>query len=101
MNDDSKQGDGDTAAPAPDNAGTPPAAAARSEAYRERFRQSQIIAAQVARARTAGGQPSEDEAARLVAEFHARGRQVTVCPPPDTAPAGEQDRGTPPKRSST
>lgn len=101
MNDDSNQGDPENAAPATGNGAAPPPAAARSEAYRERFRQAQIVAAQVARARTAGGQPSEDEAARLVAEFHARGRQVTVCPPPDATPSGEQDRGTPPKRSST
>jgi hypothetical protein len=69
-----------------------PAATTRAEAYRERFRKAQAIAAQVARARAAGGKPSEEEAARLVAQFHARGGQVTVCPPAEEATPGEQDR---------
>jgi hypothetical protein len=72
-----------------------PASAARSDAQRERLRQSQIIAAQVARARTAGGQPSDDEVARLVAEFHARGGQVTTHPEPEAPPLPEPDRGRP------
>jgi hypothetical protein len=53
---------------------------ARADAQRERFRRNQLIAAQAARIRAAGGPPSENEAARLVAEFHAKGGQVTVCP---------------------
>lgn len=61
----------------------PPAAASRAEAYRERFRQAQIVAAQVARARTAGGPPNDDQAARMIAEFHARGGKTTVCPESD------------------
>lgn len=68
------------------------AARTRADAYRERFRQAQAIAAQVARARAAGGQPSETEAARLVAEFHARGGRVTVCPQPDATPPAESGR---------
>lgn len=39
------------------------------------------IAEQRARSEQAGGKPSDDEAARLVAEFYARGGQTTVCPP--------------------
>ncbi|WP_137181755.1 hypothetical protein [Roseomonas sp. AR75] len=70
-----------------------PATPSRAEAYRERFRQSQAIAAQVARARAAGGQPSESEAARLVAEFHARGGKVTVCPQPEETPPTDSGRG--------
>ena len=54
---------------------------ARSDAYRERFRKAQLVAAQVARARAAGGPPSDEEAGRLVAQFHARGGQVITCPP--------------------
>ncbi len=72
---------------------------ARADAYRERFRQAQAIAAQIARARAAGGQPSESEAARLVAEFHARGGQVTVCPQAEDPPEG-QERGKPARRSA-
>jgi hypothetical protein len=69
--------------------GEAPTAATRADMYRERFRQSQVITAQAARARAAGGTPSEDEAARLVAEYKARGGRVIVCPlvedePPDT-----------------
>jgi hypothetical protein len=55
----------------------------RAERYRERFRLSQTIAAQGARIEATGGKPSEDEAARMVSEFHARGGQVTICPPAD------------------
>jgi hypothetical protein len=33
-----------------------------------------------ARCRGAGAEPSENELARMVAEFHARGGRVTVCP---------------------
>lgn len=90
------QSDSDHEAPPAETAES--AATRRADAYRERFRQSQAIAAQVARARAAGGQPSEDEAARMVAEFHARGGQVTVCPQPEEAPQGDQDRGKPARR---
>lgn len=64
-----------------------PAKPTRSEAYRERLRQAQIVASQAARARAAGKKPNDDEATRLVAEFHARGGQVTYCDPAeDTVP---------------
>ena len=55
----------------------------RADRFRERIRLSQTIAAQRARIEATGGKPSEEEAARMVSEFHARGGQVTVCPPPD------------------
>ena len=71
----------------------PPAAASRAEAQRERFRRAQAIAAQAPRARAAGGAPGEAEAARLVAEFHARGGRVTVCPPAEDAPDVPRARG--------
>ncbi|MEN0076594.1 hypothetical protein [Roseicella sp. DB1501] len=70
-----------------------PAASARRQALRERFDRAQTIAAQAARARSAGGAPSDDEAARLVAEFHAQGGRVTVCPPAEEetpAPSGKR-----------
>ena len=76
-----------------------PTTPTRADAYRERFRQAQAIAAQIARARAAGGQPTETEAARLVAEFHARGGQVTICPPPNDGPPEERERSKPTKRS--
>lgn len=62
------------------------AAAERARKYQERFRRTQAIAAQAARSRAAGGRPSEEEAARLVAEFHARGGQITICPPAEEPP---------------
>ena len=55
----------------------------RAGRLRERIRLSQTIAAQRARIEASGGKPSEDEAARMISEFHARGGQVTLCPPPD------------------
>ena len=55
----------------------------RADRVRERIRLSQTIAAQRARIDATGGKPSEEEAARMVSEFHARGGQVTICPPPD------------------
>ncbi|WP_270933536.1 hypothetical protein [Falsiroseomonas oryzae] len=73
---------------------------ARAEAYRERFRQAQLIAAQVARVRAAGGPPGEDETARLIAEFHARGGKVTVCPEPEQQEAADQNQPRA-KRSAT
>lgn len=88
-------------APATNPSPTPsptPAALTRAEAVRERFRQSQAIAAQVARARAAGGQPSDAEAARLVAEFHARGGQVTVYPQAEETPPSEGGRANRPGR---
>jgi hypothetical protein len=65
-----------------------PTAATRAEMYRERFRRSKAIAAQAARVRAAGGTPSDDEAARLVAEYQARGGRVTVCPLAEDEPSG-------------
>ena len=55
----------------------------RAERLRKRIRLSQTIAAQRARIEATGGKPSEDEAARMVSEFHARGGQVNICLPPD------------------
>lgn len=95
------QSDSDDQTPAEPAAATAGDAASRkAEAYRERFRKSQAIAAQIARARAAGGQPDETEAARLVAEFHARGGQVTVYPEAEEPPPGEQDRKTGRARTS-
>jgi hypothetical protein len=60
-----------------------PAATKRAEMQREKFR----VAQQRARSEAAGGRPSEAEASRMLAEFHARGGQVTVCAPAeDTTP---------------
>jgi hypothetical protein len=65
-------------------------AAKRAEAGRARFH----VAAQRDAALAAGGAPSEADAARMVAEFHARGGRVTVCPPAEGAPPGTgSDRG--------
>jgi hypothetical protein len=60
------------------------AAAKRAEAGRARVH----VAAQKDAAMAAGGSPSEAEAARMVAEFHARGGRVTVCPPAEGGPPG-------------
>ncbi len=69
----------------------PPKAATRADAIRERLRRAQVIAAQAARVQAAGGPPSKEESARLVAEFQAQGGRITVCPPAeDEAP----DAGT-------
>ena len=66
----------------------------RAGRLRERIRLSQTIAAQRARIEATGGKPSEGEAARMVSEFHARGGQVTICPPPDdTGTDGEPGHG--------
>ena len=68
----------------------------RAERYRERFRQMQAIAEKKARIDRAGGTPSEVEAARMIAEFHARGGQVTVCPPADdVSPDADDHHGRP------
>jgi hypothetical protein len=66
-------------------------AAKRAEVARARFH----VAAQKEAALAAGGSPSEAEASRMVAEFHARGGRVTVCPPAEDAPpsGGGSDRG--------
>jgi hypothetical protein len=64
------------------------AATKRAEQQRARFR----IAEQRARSEQAGGKPSEDEAARMVAAFYARGGQVTVCPPADEAELEQQPK---------
>ena len=65
-------------------------AAKRAEVARARFH----VAAQKGAALAAGGSPSEAEAARMVAEFHAKGGRVTVCPPAEEAPPGTGgDRG--------
>ena len=82
--------DNDETAPSIETEGTAPAASARANGYRERFLKAQAIAAQVARARAAGGTPSEEQAARLVAEFHARGGQVTNCPASEEAASGTE-----------
>ncbi|RAI58657.1 hypothetical protein [Roseicella frigidaeris] len=63
-----------------------PLSSARRQALQDRFQRAKTIAAQAARARVAGGAPSAEEAARLVAEFHAQGGQVTVCPPAEDEP---------------
>ncbi len=93
------QGDSEQKASRAKSEDVAPTTPTRADAYRERFRQAQAIAAQVARARAAGGQPTETEAARLVAEFHARGGRVTVCPPPNDVPSEAQERSKLTKRS--
>ncbi|WP_372620000.1 hypothetical protein [Falsiroseomonas sp.] len=98
MQSNSNRSDSDQEPTTTETGDTTPAAPTRADIYRERFRQAQTIAAQIARARAAGGLPSEDEAARLVAEFHARGGQVTVCPQPEEAAPDDQDRRKPGKR---
>ncbi len=67
------------------------AAAKRAGVARARFH----VAAQKGAALAAGGRPNETEAARMVAEFHARGGRVTVCPPAEDAPppGAGSDRG--------
>ena len=64
-------------------------AAKRAEVGRARFH----VAAQKGAALAAGGAPSEAEAARMVAEFHARGGRITVCPPAEEAPPGTEGGG--------
>jgi hypothetical protein len=75
------------------------AASTRSEAQRERLRQSQAIAAQVIRAQAAGGAPNDEQAARLIAEFQARGGRITVCPPSDAASLDGQESSNPGRRA--
>ena len=67
------------------------AAGKRGEVARARFH----VAAQRGAALAAGGRPNETEAARMVAEFHARGGRVTVCPTAEDAPppGARSDRG--------
>jgi hypothetical protein len=95
------QSDSDDKAPEAATAAAASAALARAEAYRERFRRSQLIARQVARARAAGGPPSDNEAGRLVAEFHARGGRVTVLPEPEEVQPDAQDVGKSHRRRPT
>jgi hypothetical protein len=61
----------------------------RAEVARARFH----VAAQKDAALAAGGKPSEAEAAHMVAEFHARGGRITVCPPAEEAPPGTEGGG--------
>jgi hypothetical protein len=56
---------------------------------------SQRIASEVARSRAAGAPPGEDESARLIAEFHARGGQVTQCEPGDGIRLAEEGKPKP------
>ncbi len=79
-----------------DTPDSPPSPMSRADAYRERFRRAQAISAQAARLRAAGGPPGEAEAVRLVAEFHARGGQVTICPPAEDGPPGPGADSAPP-----
>ena len=51
------------------------------------------VAAQREAALAAGGRPSEAEASRMVAEFHAKGGRITVCPPAEEAPPGTEGGG--------
>jgi hypothetical protein len=87
------QGDSKRETATAESAEASPDTPSRADVQRERFRRAQAIAAQTARARAAGGQPTETEAARLVAEFYARGGQVTVCPQHEDVPSDERDRG--------
>ena len=64
-------------------------AAKRAEVARARFH----VAAQKDAALAAGGAPSEAEASRMLAEFHARGGRITVCPPAEAAPPGIEGGG--------
>jgi hypothetical protein len=66
-----------------------PAATKRVERQHERFR----VAQQRARSEAAGGKPTEGEAARMVAEFYARGGRVTVIPPVEDPAPGNADKG--------
>ena len=61
----------------------------RAEVARARFH----LAARKDAALAAGGRPSEAEASRMVAEFHARGGRITVCPPAEDAPPGTEGGG--------
>ncbi len=65
------------------------AAAKRAEVARARFH----VAAQKDAALAAGGAPSEAEASRMLAEFHARGGRITVCPLAEDAPPGTEGGG--------
>ena len=62
----------------------------RAERLRDRIRLSQTITAHRARIEAAGGKPSEAETARMISEFHARGGQVTICPPADDTPTNSE-----------
>ena len=60
----------------------------RAEKRAEVTRARLHVAAQRNAALAAGGSPSEAEASHMVSEFHARGGQITVCPPAEDAPPG-------------
>lgn len=94
MQSNSTRSDSDPEPSATETGDATPAASQRSDAYRERFRQTQAIAAQIARARAAGGTPSDEQAARLIAEFQARGGRVTICPPSDTDSSTGQENSS-------
>ena len=82
------QNDSDGRTAKAEAAGRP--AAKRAEVARARF----LVAAQKDAALAAGGAPDEVEASRMVADFHARGGRITVCPPAEGAPpGGGSDRG--------
>ena len=69
------------------------AAAKRAEVARAEVARARVhVAAQKDAALAAGGTPSEAEAARMVAEFHAKGGRVTVCPPAEETPARRRGR---------
>jgi len=62
----------------------------RAERLRDRIRLSQSITAHRARIEATGGKPGEDETARMISEFLARGGQVTICPPADATPTNSE-----------
>ena len=64
-----------------------------ADARRERLQLSQTVAGQVARFRAPRAAPSGNKAARLVAEFHARGGRVTILPEVVDAPPKAPARG--------
>lgn len=62
---------------------TPETISARGQAQRQRMELAQRIASEVARSRAAGAPPDAAESERLIAEYRARGGQVTQCEPGD------------------
>ncbi len=80
-------------APSPPKAAEPKIHTA-ADIRRKRLQLSQTVAGQVARFRAAGAAPSGNEAARLVAEFHARGGRVTILPEVADAPLNASARGS-------
>lgn len=53
---------------------------------RQKFDDERRRRAALRRALLLAGPPSEADVARLLAEFHARGGRITVCPPAHAAP---------------